>query len=134
MPRKRKDWDLRVPVKTRRMRELVAPYDDRLPSMPPFMWVERHERMGDLGVLAYGAYNAMGLIGPEEGGVAVVFEHPERSVLATKAFAYDPLARDTEADRIIRIMRGLGSLSPVRCEALEELVRELEASGYSVRR
>jgi len=89
-------------VKARRIRlSGGAGYDDTLPSEKPFMFVERHERRGDLGVIAFGAYNAFGLIGSEKGGVGVVLEKPEKSVLATKSIPWNPAARDVEVDRVM---------------------------------
>lgn len=79
-------------------------YDDRLKSMPPFMWVEAYERIGDLAILAYGAYNAFGLIGPEKGGVAVVTEAPEKNVIATKDIPYDQAARAREFRQIVKLL------------------------------
>jgi hypothetical protein len=60
------------------------------------MWIEAYERIGNLAILTYGAYNAFGLIGPEKGGVAVVREEPGKDVLATKDFPYSPPARAKE--------------------------------------
>ena len=85
-----------------------AGYDDRLPSMPPFMFVESHQVFGDLGVIAFGAYNAMGLIGSEKGGVAVVLEKPHKSVLATKDIPWDPPARAREFNKIVDLIQRYG--------------------------
>ncbi len=79
-------------------------YDMDLPSTPPFMYVESHEELGDLGVISFGAYNAMGLIGSEKGGVAIVFEEPVKGVFATKDIPWDPKARAHEAERVTEII------------------------------
>jgi len=97
------------------------------------MWVERHERIGDLGVLAFGAYNAFGLIGSEKGGVAVVFEHPERAVLATKDIPWDPDARDEEVERLVPFISSMGQLRPATPAQLDQLVENLRNGGYEVR-
>lgn len=100
-------------------------YNESLVSLPPFQWVERHEHVGDLGVLAFGAYNIFGLIGPEKGGVAVVLEAPGRAVVATKDFPYDAAARAKEVERLLG--------SKVLCKKPNEIVAELRAAGYDVR-
>lgn len=79
-------------------------YDDRLPSKSPFMWVEAYERIGDLAILTYGAYNAFGFIGPEKGGVAVVREAPRKDVIATKDFPYAPPARAKEFMAMLKLL------------------------------
>ncbi len=134
MAKRRKDWDPRIkPVKRQKTYDPGPGYDDRLPSVPPFMWIERTEAIGDLGVLAFGAYNAFGLIGPEKGGVAVVFQHPERTVLATKDIPYSPNARDEALVDLVEYMSSLGPLSPAPREALDKLVAHLETFGYDIR-
>ena len=112
----------------------VAPYNDRLPSAHPLQWVESHDRIGDLGVLTFGAYNAFGLIGSEQGGVAVVFEAPERAIIATKAIPYKPQERNDEAIEVIEYIKAeIGERTPVSREALEAFVAFLKSRGYEIR-
>lgn len=114
-----------------------AGYDERLPSMKPFEWVEHYRRIGDLAVLAYGAYNAFGLIGPEKGGVAVVLEEPQKSVLATKDLPYDPLSRAQEWKRIVGMLSSPKEWSPrgrvVPRYQIPDLMAELRRLGYEIR-
>ena len=87
-------------------------YDMNLQSMKPFMWIERHVHIPitdkdapkgvTMGILAFGAYNAFGLIGPEKGGVAIVIEEPERATVATRDIPYSMARRDIEVDRLLR--------------------------------
>lgn len=100
-------------------------YDESLASMPPFMWVERHERVGDLGVIAFGAYNIFGLIGTEKGGVAIVHED-KKFVIATKDFPHDPAARAEEVKRLL-VSKALKERAPQR------IMDALGAAGYDVR-
>jgi hypothetical protein len=110
-------------------------YDDTLHSMPPFMWIERHETLGDLGVIAFGAYNAMGLIGSEKGGVAVVLEKPHKAVIATKDIPWDPARRSREFDKVIQMMREYGaSVKRSIPESQKPAFAEwLQSEGYGVR-
>ena len=57
-------------------------------NWPPFQFVEAYARKGKLGLIAFGAYNAFGLIGPEQGGVAVVQEKPVKRVIGTIVIPY----------------------------------------------
>jgi hypothetical protein len=116
-------------------------YDLTLPSMPPFMYVEGHKKLGDLGVIAFGAYNAMGLIGTEGGGVAIVVEEPDRFVLATKTIPWDPPARAAEATEVADIIdgmmregqRGRQKVRFFPADLRDELVSMLQERGYGVR-
>jgi len=112
-----------------------AGYDDRLPSMHPFMWVENHQILGDLGVIAFGAYNAFGLIGSEKGGVAVVLEKPSRSVLATKDIPWNPSQRAAEFNRIVELIGRYGGTKrkSIPTGRKPAFVDELVAEGYEVR-
>ena len=112
-----------------------AGYDDRLPSMLPFMFVESHQTLGDLGVIAFGAYNAMGLIGSEKGGVAVVLEKPNKSVLATKDIPWDPPARAREFNKIVELIQRYGGTKkkPIPQSKKSSFVDDLIFDGYSVR-
>lgn len=109
-------------------------YDESRPSLPPFMWVEDHEkiRLGKLtlGVISFGAYNAMGLIGTEKGGVAIVAEAPEKAVIATKDIPWKPAERAAELKRIAGFIRDGRELLK---KSGQVLVRELQDSGYAVR-
>ena len=78
-------------------------YDESKPSMPPFMWVERKERVGRYAVLSYGAYNALGLIGTEKGGVAIVNE-VERGVVATRDIPWNAPGRRQEVDALLALV------------------------------
>jgi hypothetical protein len=60
--------------------------------MAPFWYVEEVARKGKFMLIAYGAYNAMGLIGPEKGGVALVDEKAYQ-VIGTKDVPYNPRGR-----------------------------------------
>lgn len=61
-------------------------------NMAPFWYVEEIARKGKFALLAYGAYNAFGLIGPEKGGVALVDEEAYQ-VIGTKDVPYNPRGR-----------------------------------------
>jgi hypothetical protein len=61
-------------------------------NLLPFMFVEATGRKGGLMLIAYGAYNAYGLIGPEKGGVALVNE-VRHDVVGTLDIPYDPARR-----------------------------------------
>jgi len=112
-----------------------AGYDDRLPSMPPFMFVENHQVFGDLGIIAFGAYNAMGLIGSEKGGVAVVLEKPTKTVLATKDIPWDPPARAKEFTKIAELIQRYGGTKnkPIPQSKKPSFVDDLIFDGYGVR-
>jgi len=80
-------------------------YNQSLPSKLPFMWIEHEQAFefktaGRIRIIAFGAYNALGLIGPEKGGVAVVHEDPN-FVIATKDFPYDPAGRLREYSKLV---------------------------------
>lgn len=112
-----------------------AGYDDGLPSLPPFMFVEAHETLGDLGVIAFGAYNAMGLIGSEKGGVALVLEKPRKAVLATMDIPWDPAKRAVEFNRLVEKIRKFGgsATKPVPHRRKEAFMNEVAGEGYEVR-
>jgi hypothetical protein len=61
--------------------------------------VEEYARKGRLGLIAFGAYNAFGLIGPEQGGVALVDEKL-RQVLGTIVVPYSREKRGVIFERI----------------------------------
>lgn len=94
-----------------------AGYDMTLANMKPFMYVESYETCGDIGVIAFGAYNAMGLIGTEKGGVALVLERPHKGVLATKDVPWNPEERKALADRLLK------------ATTLVEVIENAEAEG-----
>lgn len=79
-----------------------AGYNETLPSRKPFMFMERYKTRGPVGVIAFGAYNAMGLIGSEKGGVAIVMEPPMAAVIATKDIPWKPTKRRALADRLLK--------------------------------
>lgn len=120
-----------------------AGYDDRLPSMHPFMFVEHHEVLGDFGVIAFGAYNAFDLIGSEKGGVAVVVEAPAdaRAVVATKDIPWNPSARAAEVALVTRLVKSF--LKPSKRDGkkvmilpsahADEFAQTLQNEGYTVR-
>jgi len=112
-----------------------AGYDDRLRSLPPFMFVERHETFGDLGVIAFGAYNAFGLIGSEKGGVGIVLEKPQKAVLATRNIPWDPQARAIAFDRATELIRKYGGTAKkaIPQSRKNAFVDELASEGYEVR-
>lgn len=97
-------------------KEVLAnpPYNTGRPSLRPFEYVEsrnvfaghapgKPEKPGKLALIAFGAYNAMGLIGPEKGGVALVMEAPKRAVMATKTIAYSMQKRSAETARLCKL-------------------------------
>lgn len=100
-------------------------YDESRPSMPPFMWVERKERVGSLAILAFGAYNAFGLIGTEKGGVAIVDEE-RKLVLATRDIPFNAARRGREVDDLMAVAREGGEAG--------FLGRARERDGYEWRR
>lgn len=110
-------------------------YDSDLPSLPPFMFVENHQTYGDLGVIAFGAYNAMGLIGSEKGGIAIVLEKPHKAVLATKDFPWRADLRADEFARIVEKIKKFGGTSKKAISAGRKpaFVDELIGEGYDVR-
>lgn len=112
-----------------------AGYDDTLPSMPPFMWVENHQTFGDLGVISFGAYNAMGLIGSEKGGIGIVLEKPHKAVVATKDIPWDPVQRVVEFKRAVELIRKYGGTprKAIPASRRSAFVDELVGEGYEVR-
>jgi hypothetical protein len=103
--------------------------------MPPFMFVENHQVFGDLGVIAFGAYNAFGLIGSEKGGVAVVLEKPHKSVLATKDIPWNPPARAQEFNKIVDLIQRYGGTNKksIPQSKKSSFVDDLIFDGYNVR-
>lgn len=106
-------------------------YNTTLPSKKPFMYIEREEvfeseTMGKIGILAHGAYNALGLIGTEMGGVAFVHEDPNFTI-ATKLIPHDELRRDLEFTRVSKVLADNLAWSP------SNLVTYLRGAGYDVR-
>jgi hypothetical protein len=57
-------------------------------NLPPFQYIEAYGRKGDFALIAFGAYNAFGLIGPEQGGVALVNEK-KKNVVGTIVIPYN---------------------------------------------
>lgn len=110
-------------------------YDDTLPSMHPFMFVENHQTFGDLGVISFGAYNAFGLIGSEKGGIAIVLEKPSKAVLATKDFPWRPDLRTEEFARVVEQIKKFGGTSKksIPASRKQAFVDELIGEGYGVR-
>jgi hypothetical protein len=102
------------------------------------MWVEAYELIGNLAVLAYGAYNAFGLIGPEKGGVAVVIEEPEKAILGTKDFPYAPAARWKEFYKMLKLLEpsvldwSPGGTDPLRIQ-FARLRPLLKSRDYEIR-
>lgn len=112
-----------------------AGYDDRLDSLPPFMFVENHKTFGDIGVIAFGAYNAFGLIGSEKGGIGIVLEKPHKAVLATKDIPWNPAQRAVEFNRVVELIKKYGGSSSKAIPASRKsaFVEELAGEGYGVR-
>lgn len=114
-------------------------YNQNLRSMPPFMWVERYERNGPYAVLAFGAYNVFGLIGPEKGGVALVIEEPNKAVIATTDIPYNPRERAKEFEKVASLLaESPRAWSPrkrkKRDQDVTNLIRYIVNSGkYDVR-
>jgi len=93
------------------------PYNQSLPSYPPFMWVENeHEfffsKCPNLKLLAYGAYNAMGLIGSEYGGIALVVDGKKKFVVAKKFVPHSILARSIAFAAAVHLLQGLDDPCP----------------------
>jgi hypothetical protein len=109
-------------------------YDMNLRSMPPFMYVERHTKVGDLGVIAFGAYNAMGLIGTEKGGIAIVLEKPPE-VIATKDIPWNPVGRLGEAREVEALIRSFAGAKnkQIPQDRREDFLVALRDRGYGVR-
>ncbi len=83
-------------------------YDTTLPSDGQFMYIESKREItfcgdGELRVIAFGAYNAFGLIGPEMGGVAVI-DIRRRSVVARKTVAHSSAKRDCEFTGTVKLL------------------------------
>ena len=97
-------------------------YDMSLPNLIPFMWVEAYKKKGDFAIIAYGAYNAMGLIGSEKGGVAVVDEK-RKQVLATIDIPWNMKERSDE----------FWALKGAKVKGLAGWKRLLRKRGYGVR-
>lgn len=112
-----------------------AGYDDTLPSLPPFMFVENHKVFGDVGVIAFGAYNAMGLIGSEKGGVALVLEKPNKAVLATKDIPWNPGARAVAFNRLVELIHKYGGTQKkaIPVGRKQAFIEEVAGEGYDVR-
>jgi hypothetical protein len=100
--RARKRADIRYP---RRGPMIASGTYETGVSYPPLMYIERVVRKGDFGLIAFGAYSAFGLIGPEQGGVALVSEK-HKSVVGTKTIPYDPRGRDAEITAFLKAARG----------------------------
>lgn len=84
-------------------------YNCGRPSMRPFSFIEARKvfkgrlpsgRKIEVALIAFGAYDAFGLIGPEKGGLAFVAESPERAVLATRDIPYDMARRKSAFDAL----------------------------------
>jgi len=115
-------------------------YDMSLKSKPPFMYIE-NEQYGlelkgsglpelKMGVIAYGAFNARGLIGPEQGGVGIVAMD---SVMATKAVPYRPDLRQKLLEETVRIIRGYTEREDNSTDTFLCLLHDLNEAGYHVR-
>jgi hypothetical protein len=112
-------------------------YNFNLPSEAPFMYIENKSQVSfsegyRFAAIAYGAYNALGLIGPEKGGVAVVMTEPQAKVLATKDFPYNPVKRAAEFDKVLRFLAE-ASEEQDAVDAVDRLVRQLNQGGYLLR-
>jgi hypothetical protein len=90
------------------------------------MFIECKITMGSIAVLAFGAYNAFGLIGPEKGGVAVVHERGKRFVIATVDIPYSINKRAKEANDVAFV------LEPIQDDP-SAIVDVLKKRGYDVR-
>lgn len=88
-----------------------ARYNMNLPNKKPFMWIEHEEVIkltedDAIRVIAFGAYNAMGIIGTEKGGVAIVHDDPN-FVIATKDIPWSMLKRKIEFEAVVKLLREL---------------------------
>lgn len=125
--------------------------DYSLPSQKPFMYIEKEEDfviykgMGspddveveitdNVTLLAFGAYNACGLIGTEMGGIAVVSKEA-KCVLATKRVPHSMNKRSIEFKGLLSYLKtlfpaeeGKGLLHSRNC-----LMTTLRTRGYEVR-
>ena len=74
------------------------------------MWIEEETWLPDtgtkrdVGVLSYGAYNALGLIGSTMGGVAIVHRDPN-FVIGTKVVPYDPNRRRELHTQVVETLK-----------------------------
>jgi hypothetical protein len=106
--------------------------DYTLPSKPPFMYIEEEApirtKNAILRVMSFGAYNAMGLIGTEKGGVGVALEGDEgvKCVVATKDIPWDMPKRASELKEAALFIRSIAK-DP------EKLIPGLEERGYDIR-
>jgi len=112
-------------------------YDETLPSEPPFMWIEstREFVLGEedsVFVMAFGAYNAKGLIGPELGGVAVV-HHEQKFVIATKTVPHSIKSRKTEFLGTCTLLEDGLNLEKDAFELRRDLCSLLRCRGYDLR-
>ena len=102
-------------------------YDQSKPSYLPFQWVElEHEfdftNCPHLKLMAYGAYNAMGLIGPEYGGLALVIDDPQhRFAIAKKFIPHSMLGRSVAFQAVVLALQDLDNPTP---EQIVAFVRE----------
>lgn len=112
-------------------------YDMELPSKPPFMWIESERAFNtdngeEVRVIAFGAFNAKGLIGPEKGGVAVVNE-TRKAVIATKDIPYDPAQRAVEVTGLIGLVEHFMNTGPKVNVSPDELMHFVRCRQYVTR-
>ncbi|MFA5525639.1 MAG: hypothetical protein WC992_02330 [Acholeplasmataceae bacterium] len=107
-----------------------------LPSIPPFMFIEADKEIGNFRVLAFGAYNAMGLIGTEGAGVVICQQSPP-SVVSILTIAYNAPKRlevfnsiETEED-LRRIIHEEGWQT--RFDPFTKPKRRTRPNGHSLR-
>lgn len=111
-------------------REVLAnpSYNAERPSMSPFEFVERYEAFEGraskggrfvVALISFGAYNALGLVGPEKGGLAFVLEAPERAVIATRDIPYSMGQRDRAFRELLAGIKGRRD----KAEALRDAVK-----------
>ncbi|HDL84724.1 MAG TPA: hypothetical protein ENH11_00045 [Candidatus Acetothermia bacterium] len=108
-----------------------------LPNKLPFMGIEHEqaleiEGIGTIRVLAFGAYNARGLIGTEKGGVAIAHEEAA-FVVGTKDIPWDPVGRLQEYEEVVAFLKSFkAEVEKDECPAriLQQWLRD---RGYQLR-
>lgn len=92
-------------------------YDVTKPSYSPFQWVESEyvfkiPTLPGLKLMAYGAYNAMGLIGPEMGGLAMVVDGDRKFCVAKKYIPYSMKKRNKAFSQVLEEIEKMGKPTP----------------------
>ena len=94
-------------------------YDTSKPNAHPLQWVEIEHtfslpQVPDLKMIAFGAYNAFGLIGPEKGGLAIVVDGDKKFIIATFDIGYSMRKRAEAFERVKSEIEGMDNATPQR--------------------